>query len=212
MSQEGLIEKEHLPSKWVLVIYGVKAEDKILSTRLRWIVKKYGLWSIDRGGSVYIGLSNPDLDKALQSTVDTLRDKYGDLSQTFHMITGEYDEPTTDMFKTSVTESVLDDINLVNESMITFEKAMVGEVEIKRHDGTPANLLTVGELRISNAKRILEGAENVLYRFQKEDINIEQLKTRIEQVRAWVEKIESVYREWAKMEKAKQKSKPSTSQ
>ncbi len=207
MNEDNTIKKERLPSKWVLVVYGVKAEDRQLSTKLRWIVKKYGLWSIDRGGSVYVGPSNPDMDSELMKTVEELKDRYGDLSETFHMFEGEYNEQTTEMFFNKMVENISSDLDLLENSIMEIVKAINGEMVIKRYGINEVNLLTTGILRINNAKRIINSVRNVIERFQKEQVEMDTIKTKLDQLSQKLKEVESVYKDWAKVEKAKIKAK-----
>lgn len=199
----GVIEADHLKKEWVLVIYGIPSELSYLGDKLRWICRSHGLWSIDRGGSVYLGPRDPALDQDLNKVIEQLRSKAKTEEKLVHFILGDYSGPQSSYFSQRLFTEVSEDIDLIETSIDELEKALAGEINLKDKEGKDRNLQSLGYNRVFNARRMLEGIDSVAIRFERaEDRDFaNKVRIRIRQIGAWIDKVDLGFKRWLKVQK-----------
>ncbi len=202
------LQETHLPTNWVLVVYGIPSRSDSLRDRLRKILKRHGLYSIDIGGSVYMGVRKVDLDTRVNEIIEKLKRDTG-MAELVHFIVGDYDEVTAAFFKDRITENVQADVRLVEESIVELEKALAGEIVLKDpKTEKERDLMSLGESRIRNAKLLLESAEAVVARFTGNaalEADADRIRLRMTQIRTWVGSVENGFKRWADVERARRK-------
>jgi hypothetical protein len=198
-----------LQEGWILVIYGIPSTPELdwHRERLRSICRMYGLASIDRGGSVYLGPEKPEFDARMSDALRELESVAGG-QRLVHFVRGRYSIEQALAFKDATVRSVLQEIDLIEKNMDQVEKALAGEIEIKNRDGEVLEDLTAwSRRRIYSAKNILDDCERVAIRLDaKYGEDATKIRQRVAQVRAWVEKIEKGVTRYAEAKKALKKA------
>lgn len=204
------ISEEHLPTGFTQIIYGIPVGANSLRDRIREIVKAHGLWSIDIGGSVYLGMKNPKMDDELNQVLAKLEEEVKAKmikGFSFRVFAGDFDQATAAFFKDRIVANVLGEMDLVEGSIDQLEKALAGEVQIvDEKTGKDRNLATLGESRIRDAKKLLEGMDAVTERFQGSlaaELEGDRIRRRVAQVRAWVERVETGHKRFVAVQKAR---------
>jgi CRISPR/Cas system-associated endoribonuclease Cas2 len=202
---------EHLPHGWVEASYDIPVTQNSVRDRIRDILGAHGLMFSSQ--SVYRGPLNPSMDAELQKELDYLRST--GVSFIFRLLTPSFNESDSVWLADEIARKTLEDMDVVEDGMETLEKAMAGQVTITRPvkkrgkiEQVPVDLLSTGDSRIRDAKKLLDAMDAVTERFQGSDIALaqgEKIQRRIRQVRAWVEKVEARYVKWAEREKARRK-------
>lgn len=181
--------KHPLPEGWSVVWYGVKSAS--MRRRLREVCGRNGLRKCDRGGSVYIGVSLPALDREIQRLADILTK--GDV----HLVPGSYAQTEAGFFTRGLADQALQDISQVEREVRLLEKAMAGDGEIVNpKTGRPRNLATTGDGRFETADYVLTSVDTAAQRLRSHpgtaDMG-ERLATRAAQVQAWVSKVRAYH-------------------
>ena len=202
-------ETEHLPKGWTEVAYDIPVTHNGARDRIREILGAHGLMFSSQ--SVYRGPKNPAMDAALQKELDYLRSR--GVSFIFRLLTPAFNEQDSVWLADEMARKTLEDMDTVEAGMENLERALAGEVTITRSVRkrgklvqVPVDLLSTGDSRIRDAKKLLDAMDAVTERFQGSDIALaqgERIQLRIRQVRAWVEKVEKGYLKWAENEKAR---------
>ena len=183
--------------------YGIPQGQASIRRQLCWLLKSHGLQSIDRGGSVYLGPENKNLDVQLRRLVDALREKTG-ASNLVNIFVGEYDGLTAKKFVDAVTKNALEDLKDSEVALAELERALAGEVEILNADNKPVNLVSTGYGRLDSAKSAIITVDSVLARFQgSQELEKEgvRLRTKLAQIQAWTERVQVGYDRYCKAHK-----------
>jgi hypothetical protein len=207
--EEGLKEV-HLPKGWVLTSYGIPEKSASLRDRLRKVLKAHGLISIDViPGSVYFGVREPELDKALEYIIKEIEKETG-LKDLVKLLPGDFDEVTAAFLKNRIVANLLGDVEEAQGSIAELEKALAGEITlVDPKTKKPRDLLSLGESRIRNARHVIQEADSVTSRFggsEALEAEAERIRLRMTQIRTWVDAVEKGYKRWAEVEKARVKA------
>jgi len=215
----GVVTRQ-LPKNWVLVVYGIPQAESQLRGELRKILRQHGLWKVDLGGSVYAGVSTPELDKKVGETVELLKKKVGPqrlakmrqdgMSDLVTFYPGTYEATIAQKFRDGLMENLMGDIQQAEDSIEELEGALVGKVKILGPKDKPRDLLSTGSGRINSAYKLLEGAENLILRFGAApglEKDAEKITLRIRQLKTWTDNVKKSYLKWASLERARRAKK-----
>lgn len=200
--------KRRLPKNWYLAVYGIPQGESGLRRRLCRVLKTHGLQSIDRGGSVYMGPVNAKMDVHVRNVVDKLRAKTG-MSDLVTLFEGDYDQATAAVFLSKVVGRAMEEMGMEEAKIAELQRALAGEVKIVNEKGKEQNIVTTGYGRIDSAKKAIEEVDSLIIRFQGSaslEQEGERIRTRVEQLRAWLQKIEGGFTRYAAAERARQKA------
>lgn len=185
----------HLPTGFTLGWYGVPAKKAHLRRKLCHIMKAGGLWSVDIGGSVYLGPSNSKMDQEVQRVADEL------FKGAVHLVPGDYAAEDAEWMLNGLVARAMGDLKEVEDAIVELERAMAGEVEIVNPKTKQArNLVTTGDGRFHTARALMDGVDTVAQRLLAHPGTAEQaemLRRRLSQVQAWVDKVQSSHKRYS---------------
>ncbi len=171
--------------------YGVHSA--YMRRRLREACGKGGLRSVDIGGSVYLGVSDRELDRKVQGLADALQ------PGSVHLVPGSYAQTEAGFFTRGLADKSLEDLARLEDAIRELERAMAGEVEIVNpKTKLPRNLVSVGDSRLDTADYTLGSVDTAAQRLASHPGTArvgERLATRTAEVRAWVDKVAARHRE-----------------
>lgn len=174
-----------LPEGWSLMWYGVSSS--YVRRKLKEAAEDHGLRKADKGGSVYLGVSDKELDRKVQEIADTLAP--GEV----HLVPGSYAQTEAGFFTRGLADRAFEDMGRAEEALRELERAMAGEVEIiNPKTKLPRNLVSVGDSRFDTADYTLAGVDTAAQRLSSHPGTAqvgERLATRVAQMRAWVDKL-----------------------